>query len=1287
MIYEVLLDGKTLYYPNDTVCTIYGGKLTQALNDSGTFEFTVPSTNPLYDSIQNRISMIQILKDGKEIFYGEVRECKETIEKLKEVYCVGELAFLFDSIQPQKRYQDQTPLQFFTALINEHNSQVEEKKKFEVGIVTVTDPNDSIYRYTNEEDTLTDLRDKLCDRLNGYLRIRKENGIRYLDCVKLQDYGKTNQQPIEFGYNLLEYSSNMSGDDIVTAVIPLGARLDESRVEGLDAYTTIESVNDGKDYVYIQSAVDQYGWIRQVQKWDDVTEPENLKKKAEKWLTDYQYESMTLELTAIDMSLLNSSIDSYELGDMVNALAGPLGMDAWFPVQKKTNYIQEIEKDRITLSNTLKKPYTSQSNAALNQLTNEIPQTKSLLQMAKDNATKLITTATNGNIVLTMDDQGNPTEILIMDTKDPKTAKKVWRWNLNGFGYSENGVNGPYNTAITMDGAIVADFITAGTLSGERISVEYTKTLKEYADNSSSAVNSTLSSRINNVDGAITAEVKRATNEENALSSKITETEKSIRGEVNEVRGTISDLENIYPKTDIYPGVDLWPRSGAVSSAEMHTFFDIKSDAMALEITKRAQEYAETAEENANGYLNDKLRSYSTAEEVSAKISAKTDGITQEFSSQIAETRQYMDDAADAAVKNANDSTDVKLAEYYTKTDVDASIKAARDGLEVDYNKKIDHLGCIFPTQSLLPDDSVYPEDGFTKKSEVDSLIKLSEDGIGTKVTKKFEDERSDIDEYYSTFTQKADLVDLIINKNDTESGLVLADGFLVAAAKQIDLNGKVTFSCFDNSLTQKINTIDKNATDAGTAASDAQDAADAISDNIYVKDTTEINGGVISTGTITADKLSVTDLSALQATIGGFEIGSNYLQSVSGKDSSGAQYDVQIRSYNSDNGTDGYAFSVGEQTDSSYSLPFYVKYDGSIYASKGEIAGLTLDNESLCKEFDNGDYFKIVASSGVYSKSSDCEVEMTSGNLRFSYGSQKIALFRSTQWVETGIYGAAVNSEPASQFISFGNKDSDSDKYYNTVLLLNYGLNPDGRSEDVQIYGSTYHSGRIYIGNNTNDYIGAYSDNGIFVNDFFSVNGNFRVQGQIQGSLEFSNGFSLKATKTDNIADGLLCDGRFKAESLAAVSANGTIYTSYQLSVEGSGYASQGFTSGSDRSLKEDFEELADSHMGLIDRLEPSVYRYVGAKNHGKRIGFIAQDVQQAFRDAGMNPDDYGIITDRGDGMLSLSYSDFIPILWKVCQTLRKDVSTLNMRLETMQNELYKQEFLIQDLQEVAKC
>ncbi|PEC06820.1 endopeptidase [Bacillus cereus] len=87
----------------------------------------------------------------------------------------------------------------------------------------------------------------------------------------------------------------------------------------------------------------------------------------------------------------------------------------------------------------------------------------SILDAAKANATSLINSGFGGHVRI------YPDRILIMDTKDEKSAKKVWQWNLNGLGYSSTGVNGPYGTAITSDGRIVADFITAGTLSGNLV--------------------------------------------------------------------------------------------------------------------------------------------------------------------------------------------------------------------------------------------------------------------------------------------------------------------------------------------------------------------------------------------------------------------------------------------------------------------------------------------------------------------------------------------------------------------------------------------------------------------------------------------------------------------------------------------------------------------------------------------------------------------------------------------------------------------------------------------------
>lgn len=100
-------------------------------------------------------------------------------------------------------------------------------------------------------------------------------------------------------------------------------------------------------------------------------------------------------------------------------------------------------------------------STSMNNIKREVESidTASILNEAKEDATNLITTAMGGYIYKTQ------SELYIMDTNDPTTAQKVWRWNINGLGYSSTGVNGPYGIAMTMDGKIVADFITTGTLN------------------------------------------------------------------------------------------------------------------------------------------------------------------------------------------------------------------------------------------------------------------------------------------------------------------------------------------------------------------------------------------------------------------------------------------------------------------------------------------------------------------------------------------------------------------------------------------------------------------------------------------------------------------------------------------------------------------------------------------------------------------------------------------------------------------------------------------------------
>jgi len=107
----------------------------------------------------------------------------------------------------------------------------------------------------------------------------------------------------------------------------------------------------------------------------------------------------------------------------------------------------------------------SSTEAAVEEVVSQVDRFPTLMNSAIKNATGLITGQTGGYVVIhTADDNGQPYELLILDAPTIEEAVNVWRWNVGGLGFSSNGYNGPYETAITADGQIVANFITSGTL-------------------------------------------------------------------------------------------------------------------------------------------------------------------------------------------------------------------------------------------------------------------------------------------------------------------------------------------------------------------------------------------------------------------------------------------------------------------------------------------------------------------------------------------------------------------------------------------------------------------------------------------------------------------------------------------------------------------------------------------------------------------------------------------------------------------------------------------------------
>lgn len=461
MSYKVLIDGEILCSSNAEDTAIIDPIVKLQVNKAGTFTFGMMPTHPYYSKIQIRTSIIDVYQNGDLIFEGVPVSEKTNFWKQKTVSCEGELTFLNDTLQEQAVYSGQTVTTLLGAYLTQHNAQADNWKQFQVGTVTVSGGS-SIYRYTDYNTTMSEINEDLIQNFGGFLRVRHDQGVRYLDYLESSPH--TSTQVIRIGRNLTDLKTNLSTLDICTVLIPLGAKTGQKAPSGADKRLEVTSVNNNKNYI-VGTAAAYYGYIWRTKKWDDVTNASNLLTKGTDYLTDAQWANLTIEASALDLGLVEADVEQFRLLDSIRVVSEPHGIDRYFLLSQLEINLNEPGKTRITLG----QDFSTALSAQVAEASQEIVNVPTVIDVtAREQARQLLETATGGNIYFVYDSNGVCTEIRIMDTNDPDTATKIWRWNINGWGYSGDGGQ-TYTVAATMNGAIVADFITAGTLQGIEI--------------------------------------------------------------------------------------------------------------------------------------------------------------------------------------------------------------------------------------------------------------------------------------------------------------------------------------------------------------------------------------------------------------------------------------------------------------------------------------------------------------------------------------------------------------------------------------------------------------------------------------------------------------------------------------------------------------------------------------------------------------------------------------------------------------------------------------------------
>ena len=176
-MYRIFLDDDLFYDPRIPDLSLTNLTCELEVNKTGTLKFTIPATHPKKDALKKMYSELSLYQDEDWLYSGRVLSDEVDFYGNRTVECEGELSYLLDSIQRYHEYHDISVKDYFTDLIAKHNADVDERKRFTVGQVTVVDNNDSLYRYTNYENTLTAIKEDLIENHNSKDFVTREGKI------------------------------------------------------------------------------------------------------------------------------------------------------------------------------------------------------------------------------------------------------------------------------------------------------------------------------------------------------------------------------------------------------------------------------------------------------------------------------------------------------------------------------------------------------------------------------------------------------------------------------------------------------------------------------------------------------------------------------------------------------------------------------------------------------------------------------------------------------------------------------------------------------------------------------------------------------------------------------------------------------------------------------------------------------------------------------------------------------------------------------------------------------
>lgn len=419
--------------------------ITEELNGSFILEFEYTKNGFLSD----KLSEGNLIKSNNQIF--RIKNITKSLSDSDSIKILAQQFFQFDmsknflaDVAPTK-LNGQNALQWII-------DRAEISTNFTIN-GDCTELASARYVRKNVSDAIYNADNSLLSRFGGELEFNLSNV--YLHNKRGSDKGFS----IRYRKNLKGLEFNLDFSTVVTKICPQGANellLDE-------LYVSSPKINNYYQPFFQKMEFTDIGVD------EETTEEEAKNKLKEAALEQFNQgidvPEISIKVDFVELSKCTEyqeyqNLESCSLGDTIKVIIPEFNINTSVRVVK-TVYNDNLKRLTSLELGTTAKNIVSSQNSAIKNIENTIENPVNILASAKKEATELINHPFKGNLVI-----DEETGVLyLIDTNDIKTATNVWKWSMGGLGFSSTGINGTFNTAITQDGSIVADFIKTGKIN------------------------------------------------------------------------------------------------------------------------------------------------------------------------------------------------------------------------------------------------------------------------------------------------------------------------------------------------------------------------------------------------------------------------------------------------------------------------------------------------------------------------------------------------------------------------------------------------------------------------------------------------------------------------------------------------------------------------------------------------------------------------------------------------------------------------------------------------------